>query len=131
MADPAVATKDEKSTLVVPADIQEKFGELINLIKESRSMDDGERQYWVDVLPIMSDDQIQNLRDILDNEKKQLAEAASAYSDGMEQNVKNVAVAFDEETFREKKQARLEAEKLHEEEERAKEAAILSEIENL
>ena len=131
MADATVVTKDEESALKVPVDIQEKFGELVALIKESRSMDDGERQYWVDVLPIMSDDQIQNLRDILDNEKKQLAEASAVYSKGMVKNVKNVAVKFDEETFKEKKRVRMEAEKLHEKEEQEHEAAALKELEKL
>ncbi len=131
MADATVVTKDEESALKVPVDIQEKFGELVALIKESRSMDDGERQYWVDVLPIMSDDQIQNLRDILDNEKKQLAEASAVYSKGMVKNVKNVAVKFDEETFKEKKRVRMEAEKLHEKEEQEHKAADLKELEKL
>lgn len=131
MADPAATTNDDQSALSIPADIAEKFGDLVKLIKASRSMDDNERQYWIDVLPIMSEDQVQNLRDILDNEKKQLAEAASAYSEGMEKAVKNVAVEFDEESYREKKRARLEAEKLHEQEEREHEAAALKELEEL
>ena len=135
--DPTTATNDDdqsgddQSNLKIPADIAQKFGDLIELIKASRSMDDSERQYWIDVLPIMSEDQIQNLRDILDNEKKQLAEAETAYSEGMQEAVKNVAVAFDEEGYQEKKHARLEAEKQHEAEEKEHEAAILAEIENL
>jgi len=131
MADATVVTTDDKSTLSIPADIAEKFGELVELIKGSRSMDDGERQYWVDVLPIMSEDQIKNLRDILDNEKKQLAEAATAYSEGMQEKVRNVAVEFDEEAFKEKKRVRLEAERMAEEDEKAGEAAALKELEKL
>lgn len=128
----ATAVKtDDKSTLSIPADIAEKFGELVELIKSSRSMDDNERQYWIDVLPIMSEDQITNLRGILDNEKKQLAEAAAAYSDEMGKNVKNVANEFDEEAFKEKKRVRMEAERRQEEEERAKEAEVLAEIAKL
>ena len=107
----------DESSLSVPADTQEKFGELIELIKGSRSMDASERQYWVDVLPIMSEDQIQNLRDILDSEKKQLAEAEAAYNEGMQQNVQAATKAFDEEAFKEKKRAREEAERLHEKDE--------------
>lgn len=131
MAPTSTATKDDQSTLSIPADIVEKFGELIELVKASRSMDDSERQYWIDVLPIMSEDQIQNLRDILDNEKKQLAEAAAAYSEGMQENVKNVANEFDEKAYKEKKRTRKAAEKLHEKEEQEREAAILKELENL
>ncbi|MFH0838032.1 MAG: hypothetical protein V1880_02090 [Patescibacteria group bacterium] len=131
MADASVVTTDDKTTLNVPPDIMERFGELVELIKASRSMDDSERQYWVDVLPIMSEDQIENLRGILDNEKKQLAEAAAAYSEGMKKTVKNIAHEFDEEAYREKKRARLEAERIVEEQESANEAATLEEIEKL
>lgn len=135
MADPATATAtttdDQQSTLNVPEDVVAKFGDLIELIKGSKSMDDSERQYWVDVLPIMSEDQIQNLRDILDNEKKQLAQAEAAYSEGMQGAVKNVAHEFDEKAYEEKKRARVEAEKESEEEEKKSEERILEEIELL
>jgi hypothetical protein len=131
MADQTATTTDDKKTLTVPADIAAKFGELVELIKASKSMDDSERQYWVDVLPIMSDDQIQNLRGILDNEKKQLAEAQATYSDGMKTAVKNVAVAFDEKAFQEKKRARVEAELKNEEKELEEEAAVLQELQAL
>ena len=135
MAEPAAATTstatDDKSTLNVPADIAAQFGDLIELIKNSRSMDDSERQYWVDVLPIMSEDQVQNLRGILDNEKKQLAEAEAAYNEDTEDNFLKTTRAFDEEAYKEKKRARIEAEKLQEKKEVASEEAILHEIENL
>ncbi len=131
MADTAVATTEEPITLNVPADIAEKFGDLIELIKGSKSMDGSERQYWVDVLPIMSEDQIQNLRGILDNEKKQLAQAEAAYTEGMQGAAKKAAKAFDAEAHREKKLARMEAEKAHEEAEKEHEENILKELENL
>ena len=131
MADQAVVTTDQTVTLNVPEDIVAKFGDLIELIKGSKSMDDSERQYWVDVLPIMSEDQIQNLRDILDNEKKQLAQAEAAYTEGMDGAVKKATKAFDEEAFKEKKRARMEAERKHEEEEKVSEEQILQELENL
>jgi len=131
MADPVATNTDDKSALSIPADIAEKYGDLIKLIKVSRSMDNSERQYWIDVLPIMSEDQVQNLRGILDNEKKQLDEATNAYSGGMKKNVKNVANEFDEELYREKKLARVAAEKLHEAEEKENETSILAELEEL
>ena len=131
MADQAVVTTDEANTLNVPADIVEKFGDLITLIKGSKSMDNSERQYWVDVLPIMSEDQIQNLRDILDNEKKQLAQAEAAYTEGVQGAAKKASKAFDAEAHMEKKRARVAAEKRHEEEEKAHEENILKELENL
>ncbi len=72
MADGTAPTAG-KTPLTIPADIQKKYPELIELIKASESMNDEERQYWINILPIMTPDQTKNLHDILDNEKKQLA----------------------------------------------------------
>lgn len=91
-------------------------------------MDEGERQYWIDVLPIMSEDQIQNLRNILDNEKKQLAQAQANYSEGVGSAVKKATVAFDEKVYLEKKHAREAAELKQEEKELEEEAKILQEL---
>lgn len=123
--------KDDKTTLSIPADIVERFGDLIELIKNSRSMDDSERQYWIDVLPIMSEDQIQNLRDILDNEKKQLEEAEAAYAKGVKENFLETAKTFDAEVYKEKKEARIKAEAVQEAEETKMEESILEEIKSL
>jgi hypothetical protein len=65
--------------LTVPPEVQQKYGDLITLIRASESMNDEERQYWVNILPVMTPDQVQNLRDILDNEKKQLAAIDQKY----------------------------------------------------
>lgn len=71
---------------VVPADVKAKFPELIELITASESMNDEERQYWVNILPIMTPDQLQNLKDILVNERQQLAAIDAKY----EQQIKQV-----------------------------------------
>lgn len=62
----AVQTTD----LNIPTEVQEKFPDIIELIQVSQSMNKEERQYWINVLLVMSEEQIQNLRDILENEKK-------------------------------------------------------------
>lgn len=131
MADAKVTTTDAKKPLSVPPEVEEKFHELVAMIKASQSMEDEERQYWVDVLPIMSQDQITNLRGILENEKKQLAEASSAYSQDMSKAIKNVASEFDEQAYLEKKRARVAAEKAHEAEEHKHEEDILSQLNQL
>lgn len=66
--------------LQVPPEVQEKFGDLLELIKGSESMNDEERQYWVNILPIMTPEQVQNLREILTNEKQQLAAIDAKYA---------------------------------------------------
>lgn len=131
MADDTTVTATDQSTLQIPEDTANQFPELIELIKASRSMDDGERQYWVDVLPIMSEDQIANLQDILDTEKKQIDEANRTYGKGMKEATDKATRAFDEAAYKEKKRMRLEAEKAHEQEEKNREEALLKELENL
>src|SRR3989338_9293851 len=88
-ADPAgtqgAAQPAEASVVVVPDDVKQKFPDLIELILRSESMNDEERQYWINILPIMTDDQIQNLRQILTNERDQLAAIDAKYSKEIEQ----------------------------------------------
>ncbi len=58
----------------IPDAVRENFPELIPQILESPSMDDDERNYWFSVLPIMSPDQVSELRDILKSEQDKKAQ---------------------------------------------------------
>jgi septal ring factor EnvC (AmiA/AmiB activator) len=60
--------------LVIPDELKEKYPEIIDGILKSISMDDDERKYWISVLPAMTDDQIQELKDILNEEQNKLSE---------------------------------------------------------
>jgi transcriptional regulator with GAF, ATPase, and Fis domain len=131
MPTPTAQKSDTKKTLVIPDEVNEKFGQYVELIQGSRSMDDDERQYWIDVLPIMSDDQLKNLMDILENERKQIEAAEENYSNRMDNAVQKANRQFDEAAYLEKKKARMEAEQRQEKEETKREQAILEELENL
>ncbi|MDD5041638.1 MAG: hypothetical protein PHX87_04510 [Candidatus Peribacteraceae bacterium] len=72
------------SAVQVPQDLKMKFPELIGLILGSESMNDEERQYWINILPVMTPEQIQNLNDILTNEKQQLAAIDRKYAKEIE-----------------------------------------------
>ena len=117
--------------LSIPEEVKKKFPELIELIIGSQSMNHEERQYWIDVLPIMTKDQIGNLRGILDNEKKQIEEANKEYEEGMGEEATKIKLHFDEIKYKEKKRMRLEAEKLSELEEKEREEALLKELEGI
>lgn len=69
--------------VTIPPELAEKFPELIGLILRSESMNDGERQYWVNILPVMTPEQVQSLRDILENERTQLAAIDEKYAKAM------------------------------------------------
>lgn len=60
-------------------EIETKYPELIKLILATESMDDDERQYWFDIMPSMTDSQIDRLYDILDTERKKLSKLEEKY----------------------------------------------------
>ena len=75
-----MADDNTQSALQIPPEIQARFPELIELIIGSESMNVNERQYWINILPIMTPEQIQNLHDILQNERRQLAAIDAKYA---------------------------------------------------
>jgi hypothetical protein len=53
---------------------QAKNNYLVELILHTESMDSTERQYWLDLLPTMTEEYIKRLQDILETEKRLLEE---------------------------------------------------------
>ena len=117
--------------VTIPPETQEQHPELIALILGSESMNDEERQYWVNILPVMTPDQIENLKDILLNEKKQLEAIDKKYSGEMEQIGQQQQVKQTEEERRKRRDQLAHKEGQHREEEETKEEEILRTIENL
>lgn len=76
----AEITHNDKK-FVVSDEIQAQYHELIQLILETDSMDDNERQYWFDIMPSMTDEQVDRLFNILDTEKKKLLELETKYQE--------------------------------------------------
>ena len=68
-------------TFVVSDAIQSQYPELVKLVLGSQSLDNTQKQYWFDILPSMSDDQIDRLFDILDTEKRKLEELDAKYEE--------------------------------------------------
>ena len=60
--------------------IKTKFPQLVQSIINSKSMDNKERNYWFQVLPKMTKDQVNELRDIIDTEKRKLNEIEKKHS---------------------------------------------------
>lgn len=68
---------------IIPDLIREKFPDLVKLIYETESMNNEEREYWLQIMPIMSEQQIVKFRDILVNEKNQLDKLDKEYEEEM------------------------------------------------
>lgn len=77
----ATATQAAQAAgLTVNDDVATRYDDLLALIVRSESMNKEERQYWIDILPVMTPEQVLKLRDILANERDQLAAIDAKYS---------------------------------------------------
>ncbi len=119
----------QQSGLQIPQDVLKKHGDLIALIKQSESMNDEERQYWINILPIMTPEQIQNLRDILENERKQLAAIDAKYQTEIEKLGQSEVIRQTEEERKKRRMERTGKETAHKQQEDQTAEDILKQIE--
>lgn len=68
-------------TFTILDEIQVEYGELVELVLGSESIDNNEKQYWFDILPSMTNDQIDRLFNILMTERHQLEELNLKYQE--------------------------------------------------
>lgn len=133
MADPPAATSQaqgqQPQSLVIPDDIRQKHPELIELILGSESMNDEERQYWINILPIMTPDQVENLRGILVNEREQLAAIDKKYSKEIQQMGQEELIRKTESQRREKRTERTSQESQYTAKDEQDAEALLKQIE--
>lgn len=73
-------TTQDPIALVIPEETKTRFPDLVKMILESKSMNNQERNYWLQVLPVMTPDQVQELRNILETEVRKLAEIEAKYA---------------------------------------------------
>lgn len=114
---------------IVPDLIRDEFPDLIKLIFETESMDQEEREYWLQIMPIMDKEQIEKFRGILVNEQQQLQEIEQSGPAGGVDVPK--APVITEEEMKRKMREIAEKEKAHEEQEVAKEEELLKSLEGL
>lgn len=126
MADDATTGSQSNMSLVIPPSTQEKFSELIELILRSESMNNDERQYWIDILPDMTDDQQVQLKTILTNERDQLAAIDAKYA---EQNADTAQVIQTTEERIERAKERAKKEEAARQEEKEEADNVLKEME--
>ncbi|MBC7498872.1 hypothetical protein H7170_04485 [Candidatus Gracilibacteria bacterium] len=62
-------------------EIQLQYTELVELVLGSESIDNNEKQYWFDILPSMTDEQVDRLFNILMTERRQLEELNLKYQE--------------------------------------------------
>lgn len=72
---------DPTQQYTIPPAVLEKYPHLVELIKKTESMSNEEREYWFQILPIMTEDQVKRLQTILEEEANQLAKLDDQYQD--------------------------------------------------
>jgi hypothetical protein len=114
----------------IPKEVADKYPQLEALIMDTESMTNEERDYWFQILPIMTDQQIQKLLGILEHEKDQLSKLDQEYEKELSKlNDKHLAEWKGEEAKAEREE-RQAVEASHEAEETAAEAELLSQLED-
>lgn len=108
----------------IPVNFIQSMPELIVLILNSKSIDSTqEKQSWFSLLPLMNDEQIARLNDILTREKAKLSEIQQKYEEKkveikkkylmkrqqMNQNMETVAVKKEEQARSEQEKAQADA----------------------
>ena len=73
--------KQNWKTFTISDDTLSLYDELIKMILATESMDDDERQYWFDIMPSMTETQIDRLYNILDTERQKLQELEIKYQE--------------------------------------------------
>ncbi|MFZ2256185.1 MAG: hypothetical protein WAW59_00515 [Patescibacteria group bacterium] len=68
-------------TFTILDEIEAQYHELVELVLGSESIDNNEKQYWFDILPSMTNEQIDRLFNILMTERKQLEELNMKYQE--------------------------------------------------
>ncbi|MDD5623747.1 MAG: hypothetical protein PHI23_03490 [Candidatus Peribacteraceae bacterium] len=121
--------KKNPPAVTVPEEVKKKFLEIIELILGSESMNDEERQYWVNILPVMTPEQVQNLKDILTNEREQLAAIDRKYANEIEKLGQDELTRKIEEERHRRQQQRSQSEEAASREEEAKAQQLLNKIE--
>lgn len=121
--------KPEK--FAIPKMVREKYPELIELIKITESMDDQERQYWFQIMPVMTTEQIEKFRGILVTEKQQLADLDKEYENELNSLNEKHLLEWKEFETKEKSKAIKEAEAKSSEEEKKMEEDLLAKLSNV
>lgn len=121
----------DETQYVIPDEVREKYGELVELIIQTESMNDDERNYWFQTLLIMNEEQVKNLYQILATEKQNLAAIDEKAQQEMNKlNEKQVA-EWKEFEEKERKKMIQDAESQSEQQEAEAEQELLDELDQL
>jgi hypothetical protein len=123
--------KEAEAKYIIPGLVRGKFPDLVKLIYETESMNTEEREYWMQIMPIMTEEQIVKFREILVNEKNELARLDQDYHDEMAKLNKKRPAEIDEKSLKEKITEIKTAEASEEINEKQAEENLLNQLNNI
>lgn len=112
----------------IPKSVKEKYPDLIELVKTTESMDDQEREYWFQIMPIMTPEQIEKFRNILITEKQQLSDLDKEYEDELNHLNEKHLLEWKEFETKEKSKAIKQAEQANSVSEKQMEEDLLAKL---
>ena len=115
----------------IPAIVLEKYGDLVAKIKRTESMTKEEREYWFQILPIMTEEQVTRLNQILEEEATQLAKLDADYKEDLEDLNQKHMTEWDSMAHEEDRKAREAAEAAAATQEAAEAQKTLDELNNI
>lgn len=134
VATPVVLNPDleaAKAKFDIPQVILDNSSELAQLILVTGSMNDDERQYWFNILPIMSEDQVERLRQILVTEQRKMAELNQTYNESITAINEKYLIKWQDKQTTEKREKLVQAESQEENLEAKQEEELLSTLQTL
>lgn len=119
---------EAQSKYIVPRLVREKSPDLVKLIFETESMNVEEREYWMQIMPIMSEEQIAKFREILVTEKQQLEQLDQEYEGEINKINTQHASQLDEVKMKERMQQIAQEESASEKSESEEEELLLKKL---
>lgn len=126
--DLAAKIREIESKYTIPQPVKEKYPDIIPLVLQTESMNDDERDYWFQILPIMTDEQISKFHGILTNERNQLKRLDQEYETQMKKLNDKHQREWTEFEVRKKREAIQKAEAKTEAEEKTQEEELLKKL---
>jgi len=123
------ALREVAATFTIPEDFLAKMPDLVQLVLESKSLDKSdEKQSWFNLLPLMNDEQVAKLRDILSREKQKLAEIEQKYTQKKEEMSQKFVQKFEDGAYQKKMEQVRAQEQQHREKEKEEADDLLNQI---
>lgn len=121
--------REKAASFQIPDNFLESMTDLIELVLRSKSMDkDSDKQSWFNLLPLMNEEQIGKLRDILIREKQKLAEIEQKYEQKKTDIKQKFVQKFEETQYSEKMQSIKQQEASQDQKEDAEADALLQQL---